>query len=188
MKDEWKKRISEIEKNWDVMSAIEMVDSKRFNDSVEEAEMYLRVMFLILDALIEKNLSKEEETYFSEKIKDYFDNSYQKFSQNAEYLILTGMMMTRGEWYFEKSYDDAVKMMKKAVEIKPDNIICSSIYYVFEDQDLEVNSKIKFDALSEFFAEEANKRWLEDKGLLGEYILGIFENVFVELKIHLGFQ
>lgn len=182
MNNEWKNQIIQFENSGDIKSAIELV-CQTANNSPEEVELYLRTMFMMLDFLVEGHHSEEKNHYFSKKLKSYFDDSYEKFSENAEYLAFTGMMITKAEWYFDKSFDDGIKMIKKAVEIEPHNICYQCLYYIFEDQRPEVNPKVKFKVLGRFFAEESNKKWLESKGLLGVYTLGIFENVYDELLI-----
>lgn len=181
MENEWKNQIAEFENSGDIKSAIELV-CQTADNSPEKVELYLRTMFIVLDFLVEGHYSKDEHLYFSKKLKSYFEDSYEKFYENAEYLAFTGMMITKAEWYFEKSFDDGIKMIKKAIEVQPHNICYESLYYIFEDQRLEVNTEIKYKMLSRFFAEESNKKWLENKGLLGAYTLGIFENVYDELQ------
>lgn len=182
MEKEWKNQITEFENSNDIKSAIKLLDCQIANNSLDKVELYLRTMFMVLDFLVEGHYSKDEYLYFSKKLKSYFDDSYKKFYKNAEYLAFAGMMITRAEWYFDKSFDDGIKMIKKAIEIEPYNICYESLYHIFEDQRLEVNTEIKFKVLSSFFAQESNKKWLEGKGLLGAYILGIFENVYAELQ------
>lgn len=176
----WKDEISAIEGKNDWKSAIELLERVKEN----HRDLYLRVIFLLLDFVVEGQYTKEEHDYAASKLKDFFDKANEKFSEDAEFLFFSGILIYIGEWYFGMdSVSPATAMLQKAMETEPQNSLYKWGYYSRIDQRPEQNTSLKLQ-LSEqlLFKEPQLINFLGDKGLLGQYVLGTLEGTYEELK------
>lgn len=174
------KEISSLEQKNDWKSAIQLLD--RFE--LDEPEIYLRVIFLLLDLLVEGQYTQEEHDYAAKKLRYFFDKSNEKFSEDAEFLFFSGIMVYLAEWYFGMdSVEPAAAMLKKAMRMRPDQCVFKWGYYSSIDQRLEKNTELKLQLSKQLlFKEPATLDWLKSKGLLGKYILGTLEGTYEGLK------
>ena len=174
------KEISSLEQKNDWKLAIRLFN--RYES--DEPEIYLRVMFLLLDLLVEGQYTQEEHDYAAKKLKYFFDKSNEKFSESPEFLFFSGIMVYIAEWYFGMdSVEPATEMLEKAMKMRPDQCVFKWGYYSSIDQRLEKNTELKL-RISEqlLFKEPATLEWLKSKGLLGEYVLGTLEGTYESLK------
>lgn len=176
----WESEIVSIEHRDDWKSAIELLKGQSFDNP----EIYLRVMFLLLDLVVEGQYTKEEHDHAAKELRKVFDASNQKFSNIPEFLFFAGIMIYIGEWYFGMdSVDAATDMLQNAMQMEPDNTLYRWGYYSTIDQRLEWNTNLKLQ-LSEqlLFEETARLDWLKSKGALGNYIVGTLEETYEALK------
>lgn len=177
MDELWESQIQQAERTFDLKLAInllgEMVDQHR-----DRAELHLRVIFMLLDFLVDGIYSFKEGEIIAKKLRQYYNDSYKKYLNNPEYLAFTGMMITKSDWYFEKTFDDGIRMIKKAVDLVPANVTYKALYFILQDQRPEKNAELKTEILECFFSNELNVKNLEKKGLIGRYVLGLFESVY----------
>jgi hypothetical protein len=176
----WKDEITAIEQKNDWRAAIELLKK---NDENHE-ELYLRVLFLLLDFVVEGQYTREEHDHAAEKLKYFFDKANKSFSNNPEFLFFAGIMIYIGEWYF--GMDDVEPgnfMLERAMYLEPNNTLFKWGYYSRIDQRPEQNTDLKLQLSKQLLFEEPQKiSWLKDKGLLGEYVLGTLEWVYEDLK------
>jgi len=162
------------------MSAVQLLEKH----NGDHPELYLRVMFLLLDFVVEGQYTQEEHDYAAKKLREIFDTSYEKFSDNPEFLFFTGIMAYIGEWYFGMdSVEPATLMLEKAMHMESGNTLYKWGYYSRIDQRPEQNTDIKLQLSEQLLFKEASKLdWLKSKGLLGKYVFGTLEGTFEDLK------
>jgi len=168
-----------IEKKNDWEGAIQLLD----NGNDHELDIHLRVMFLLIDFLVEGQNTKKEQDYAAIKLIEFFEKSTRKFQKKAEFLFFTGIMAYMGEWYFGMdSVDPAAAMLKGAMDIDSNNTLYKWGYYSRIDQRLEENTDLKIQ-LSEklMFKENSRIDFLKRKGLLGKYVLGTLQGSYEDL-------
>jgi tetratricopeptide (TPR) repeat protein len=173
------KEISAIEHTNDWKAGIQLVGRVKGT----EPQIYLRVMFLLLDLLVEGKYSQDEHDFAAMNLKDIFDRSAKKFSENSEFLFFAGVMAYIAEWYFGMdNVAQATAMLEKAMTMDPNNLLYKWGYYSRVDQRAEQNTDLKLQ-LSEklLFRETATLNWLKSRGLLGKYVLGTIEGTYDRL-------
>jgi len=169
----WKEQLFEIESHfchheqWSWKSAIEL--SKRLVEKYpNNVEVYVRVIYLIHNILVEENYTNDEHDEMAELLKEYFDKSYILFSENAEYLFFIGKILHIAEWYFGLEDDKlALEMQKKAMDKEPDNILYEWAYRLSCSGDI-INGYLA-NQLIEHDKEKVS--WLRSKGFSGCYVL-----------------
>ncbi len=132
------------------------------------------------DFTVEGQYTLEEHDLAAKELKENFVTSQEKYSNDAEFLFFTGIMVYIGEWYFGlDSVDSATSMLEKAMTIEPDNLLFKWGYYSRIDQRAEQNTALKLQLAEELLFNEPTKlAWLKSKGLLGTYVLGTLEDTY----------
>jgi hypothetical protein len=177
----WENEMVSIEQMNDWKAAIHLVDGI----DEDEPSVYLRAMFLLLDLLVEGQYGEEEHDYAAKKLKEIFDESNRKFSNNAEFLFFSGIMAYVGEWYFGmESVEPATSMLENAMNTEPNNTLYKWGYYSRIDQRPERNTDLKLQLSEQLLFKETSKLdWLKRKGLLGKYVLGTLEGTYEDIKL-----
>lgn len=170
----WKEQLSEIESHFgyhekrDWKPAIELVENlvERYPQDVE---VYVRTIYLIHNILVEEDYPRNLHDEMADLLKQYFNESYSMFSENAEYLFFIGYILHIAEWYF--GLDDtelAMEMQKKAMDKEPGNLLYEWAYRHSCSGDIAqgylANQLIEH--------EKGKIDWLKSKGFPGSYILG----------------
>lgn len=176
----WENEIASIEHSNDWRLAIELLKKQNFDNP----EIYLRVMFLLLDLVVEGQYTQEEHDYAAKNLREIFNESNQKFSNIPEFLFFTGIMIYIGEWYFGMdSVDSATDMLSNAMRMEPDNILYKWGYYSTIDQRPEQNTELKLQLSEKLLFKETTKlNWLKSKGILGRYVIGTLEGTYEAVK------
>jgi len=158
--------------------------AKRWGDAVtflqesialypDDVELYVKGIYLLLNLLLEEDYSacNLEHDNLAALLKKYFDDSYEKFKGNAEYLFFVGYFSGLAEWYFgQEDLSLSHQMLKKATEIEPDNPLYHWAYkFVIGDE--EARELCKQSA-----SNMASMSWLESKGSPGQYLTGIIRS------------
>lgn len=156
----------ENQKDWD--AAINTMQ-KVLKEKPPEAEAYVRAIYLLLHILLEEDYEKQKHDTIANLLKQYFDESYLKFSESAEYLFFIGYFIALAEWYFgQDNLQLADQMKERACAIEPDNIL-------FE-WSLRFS---KSDPVADYLADQLLKydtpriEWLRSKGAPGLYLLDV---------------
>lgn len=169
-----------IEQQRNYIEAIAFVE----NNKALELDAYLRILFLLLDFLVDGQYTDEEHDFVSLKLKDIYIEAKEKFSCNREFLFFTALMIYIAEWYFGiENLDEATNMLKQASEDKPKVILYDWGYNSIPDQRVEINTKVKYLLSQKILEENSTIKYLEEKGLLGRYIIGIIQNTYNLTKI-----
>lgn len=124
--------------------------------------------------MVEGLTTTDEHDLLATLLKNYFDDSIKKFSENTEYLFFIGKILYIAEWYF--GLDDdlkpmemrlAFKMQKKAFEKEPHNILFEWAY-IFSKGDKPQAFLLADQLLHHDIYYLA---WLKRKGFAGHYVL-----------------
>lgn len=168
-----------LEQERDVYGILDFIE----NDGNQNLDNYLRVLFVLLDFLVDGQYVQEQHDFFSMKIKEIFNDAKLKYSHNYDFLFFAGIMIYIAEWYFGfENIDEAKKMLEDAMKSNPENIIYTWGYYAIVDQSFEANVKLKRQLSKQILKDNSTLEWLHDKGLLGEYVLGIIQSTYEATK------
>lgn len=169
-----------IEQQRDLNKAIQYLKE---NDE-KNLDTYLRVIFMLLDFLVDGQYTEDKHDFISLEIKKIFEEAKSKYSDKSEFLFFSGIMIYIAEWYFgTETLDEATTMLKKAMDSEPENILYKWGYYSITDQRAEINTETKFFLSKEILEKDSLLKWIENKGLLGEYLKGIIEGTYETTKI-----
>ena len=140
---------------------------------------------MLHNILLEEDYQESEHNHIAELLKKYFDESYQKFSENSEYLFFVGKILYIAEWYF--GVDDdlkvleeklAFKMQKKAFEKESKNPLYEWAYVFSKDEKLRA-----FDLSKQILYDKYNQLdWLKSKGFAGKYLIESIEYCYENYK------
>ena len=174
----WKEQLSEIESHFGFHEQRDWTPDLEFICNLVEkypdnVEVSVRTIYAIHNILLEEDYPIEKSDKWTELLQKYFNESYHKFSENAEYLFFVGKILYIAEWYF--GLDDdlkpiterlAFKMQKKAMDKEPDNILYEWAYrFSLWDN----TAGYLANQIIEHEKEKIN--WLKSKGFPGDYIL-----------------
>jgi len=168
----WKEKLKYLEsiEEWDI--AIEFMQ-KIVRDYPEDMDVYLSVIYLLMNLIVEEDYDSKKHDYYAALLKEYFDISYDKFSENSEYLFYVGRIACMSEWYFDIEIDDASSMISKAATVDPSNLVYQWTHFSklsrVDPHQKEVIQYAKL-VLQE---DSPIKKELMSKGSRGEYILGM---------------
>lgn len=175
----WDKVITEFEQKNDWKGAIQFLEK----EEKKELDVYSRVIFILLDFLVDGQYTQEEHDFIAQKIKQIFSDASLKFLNNTEFLFFSGIMIYIAEWYFGmNSLKEATTMLEKAAQREPENILYKWGYYSRIDQRTEVNTEMKRQLSEQLLKDSSTIDWLKSKGLLGEYVLGTLKGTYEAFK------
>ena len=172
----WKAQLEryEQEKKW---SAAMALVQQTIRENPDNAEAYVRAIYLLHYISIGPESSEVLYEEAAALLKHYFDESREKFADDAEYLFFTGKMLYIAEWLFGLDDDDkpiekrlAFQMQKKAAEKEPDNLLfewacCFSLNY----------KSAGYLASQILLHHTDSIAWLQSKGFAGRYMLSALE-------------
>lgn len=172
----WKEHLTNLEYSKDYKLAIEHIQSV-IKDNPDDVEAYIRGIYLLHHILVEEDYSELEHDFLATLLKSYFDISYVKFSNNAEYLFFIGKILYIAEWYFGVDDDfksteekQAFQMQKMAYEKGKDNVLYEWAYR------FSLGEKLASHLAEQILSQDKSKlEWLKSKGFPGEYILEALE-------------
>jgi hypothetical protein len=171
----WKIQLEEYEKSKDWKSAIKLMQ-KIVPDNSKNVEIYVRVIYLLHSFLLEGDYSESEQDFIASSLKHCFDESYRRFSENAEYLFFIGKILYVAEWYFGIDDDfkpveekHAFQMQKKAFEKEPENGLFEWAYR------FSLNDGSSGGLAKQVLQDKTIIDWLKAKGFAGESILESLE-------------
>jgi hypothetical protein len=170
----WKSYLKKLEseKKWD--DAIEFMEGI-IKENSNNMDAYIFMNFLLVNLIIEEYYDKSKEDRYRTLAKWYFDESYEKFSNNPEYLYITGKTAVMGEWLFGLEQKDYEEMIEKASQLDPNNILYKENYYYNLKKKDPKNPKLLAYAKMILSENSPIQQQLRDKGSAGEYILGLKE-------------
>lgn len=164
----WKEVLKKLEREqfWD--EAIEYMQ-KIIDQYPNDLDAYLAINYLIMNILVEEDYDETKHDYYASLLKQYFDESWEKFSNNAEYLFFIGYISVMSPWYFGLDWEDPEKLLMKSFDIDNLNILYKWVIYSkksFHD----FNKKKEYAKLI-LKDNSPIKIKLKEKGSLGDRIL-----------------
>ena len=168
----WKEKLKYLEsiQEWDI--AIEFMQ-KIVKDYPEDVDVYLSVIYLLMNLLVEEDYDIKKHDYYAILLKEYYDISYDKFAENSEYLYYVGRIACMSEWYFDIELDDACSMLLKAATIDPSNLVYKWTHFSKLSRVDPLQKEVIQYAKLVLQENSPIRRELLAKGSLGEYILGM---------------
>ena len=164
----WKKQLLALEqhKEWDF--AIEYMQSV-ITEHANDVDAYLSMCYLLMNLLVEEEYDESKHDYYTDLCKKYFQESYARFHEDAEYLFFIAEIAYMSEWYFDITVEDADKMRYKAMNLDPNN----SVYTWYNYMHLNKNDPNDFKKLKNYvlmiLSEDSPiKSVLNPKGSLGK--------------------
>ncbi|NDK57360.1 hypothetical protein [Pontibacter fetidus] len=186
----WKEKLAEIECHFghhekrDWRPTIELVQRFRM-EQLSNVELRIRIIYLLHNILVEEEYTQEEHDLIASLLKLEFAESYQKFSDNSEYLFFIGKILYVAEWYFgidddTKPLEDkfAFKMQKKAFEKEPHNKLYEWAF-LFSKNDKEKSFLLAKQLL---YSDASWLNWLKVKGFPGLYIIEALKYCYENYK------
>lgn len=136
----WKEhlRTFETQKSWN--QAINFMEQV-VKDNPDDVDVYIYIIFLLMNILVEEMFDISKHDYYAFLLKEYFDLSYGKFSDNARYLFCVGITVAMAEWYVDFDVKDYKDMLHKALQLEPNNLMYKSGYYLGLDRSIPANQK-----------------------------------------------
>ena len=171
----WKYVLKKLEetKQWD--EAIEFME-EIIRNHPNDHTAYLSMMYLLINLLVEEQFDRSKHDYYQNLSIKYFQESYQKFSNNAEYLFFTGIMAHMAEWYFDIEIENAIEMIVQAAKKEPKNSLYRWGFYSYPDMTNTVNRKLGVSYAKNVIAENSiYMERLKSLGSLGRYVLEIIK-------------
>jgi len=170
----WKEKLKYLESIEDWDSAIELMQ-KVIAEHPNDIDAAIRMNYLLMNLLVEEQHDESKHGYYEQLTKKYFLESYQRFSDNPEYLFFTGITACMSEWYFGIEIEQAEEMIQKAMQQEPQNILYQWAHYGFLDVYKNENEKKLAIPYAKIVLEENSplKKILETKGAIGSYLLDI---------------
>lgn len=172
----WKDSLEKLErhKQWD--AAIEYMEHV-IADNQSDMEAYLSITYVLMNLLAEEDYDVTKHDYYAMLAKKYFDESYEKFSNNPEYLFYIARIAAMSEWYFDIEPEDIEKMLQKAAALDPKNPLYQWSSYSNLEKDYLQNKHLLI-TYSQLILQNNSpiKMYLESKGSLGRYIWNMMEH------------
>lgn len=170
----WKESLFKFEQNKDWKSAINLLQ-ETINQNNSCVDAYLSINYLLMNLLVEEQYNFNEHDYYAELLKKYFLESYTKFSNNPEYLFYIGQIACISEWYFGIEIEEVQKIMKKALELEPDNILYKWAEYSDLDMRKSCNKEKMIKYAKQTLSNSIVRKELKSKGALGKYLWNSLE-------------
>lgn len=164
-----------IEREKNVNQAIDFLNDKER----QNLDYYLRILFVLLDFLVEEQYTEEQYEFYSKKINEIFFQTKLEYFDNEEFLFFMGIMICMGDYIFGfDSFDEGTTMLEVAMKAKPDNPVFKWGAYVITDQRIDINTELKHHLSMQVLNNSQMVDWLQTKGLLGKYVLGMIQSTY----------
>jgi hypothetical protein len=168
----WKEKLRNLEKEHQWDHAIEFMQNV-IKENPDSMDAYICMNYLLMNLLGEEDYDESKLNYYSKLTKRYFDESYKKFSDNPEYLYITGKTGVMGPWFFGIDITDCEEMIAKANQLDPDNLVYKENYYWDLRTKEPTNPKLIKYCTIILSADSIVEKQLKDKGAVGKYLLSL---------------
>lgn len=172
----WRIELAKLEhkKDWDnaIAYMIHIVSENKNN-----MDVYVAMIYLLMNLLVEEEYDTTRHDYYAQLLKQYFDESYAKFSNDPAYLFYVGRIACMSEWYLGITLDDTEKMLNRAMILDPANPIYQWTRYADMTKNY-VENRDQIIAYSALILQDNSplEKELRAKGALGEYIWSMMKH------------
>ena len=183
----WKQQVQLLEQEASFDIAIFLLE-KIVKNNPNDVDAYIFLLFRLREMWLEGdvywcNISKDslrdiKREYYDSKFESYmaaahrhFEESYDRFSTNPEYVYYVAQILGHIAWYFGASDDLQTNLEKEALRMHYNTIIKEMEYY----EDLyyrEPNNVEVIQYATTIINDPAIQKQLATKGAAGEYVLG----------------
>lgn len=172
----WKKKLIEIENRLDWKAGVELF----FGERKKSPELFYRVLFLLIDFLVEGRYSDEEHDEAAAQLKTIYGLVPKDYLVDPEYLFFMGITIHLAEWYFGyEGCEEAEDMLDRASKLEPENTLFQWGYIEWKNSRPEVNTPLKISLSKRLLFQNGDaSNWLNSKGYIGRYVLGLLESQF----------
>ena len=187
----WKKHLQDLEqsKSWD--AAIGFME-KFIHENPDNMEAYLFLNYLLANMISEEQnwgiADENRRNYVVDLLIKYIDESYEKFSNNPEYLFYTAKICGYVDWYLSWYLGDKNRdykaMFEKAIELAPDNLFYKQVYlqHIWGSTPMKKPCDIDF-AKRVLEKDPSIKKIFDEKGALGK---AVWSNLECSSRVVLG--
>ena len=173
------KQLLQIENELDIDMAIDYIE----NNHKKDMNDYIRVLFLLMDFLVNGQCTENKHDFVADKTKKIFLEANSKYFHNQKYLFYIGFVASMSEWYFDIKWSEVEFMLKEAVCLEPKNLLYQWGYNSIIDQRIEVNTKIKYLLSKQILEDKTLIKNIRKNGLLGKYLEGFIQNEYELTKV-----
>jgi len=165
----WKEQLRELEKakKWD--EAIKFMQGV-IKEHPNDKDTYIFMNYLLMNLLGEEDYDDSKEATYMNLAKWYFDESYAKYSEDPEFLYITGKTAVMGPWFFGIDQEDHENMIKKAHKLESNNPLYNEHYYYKLEREDPIHSELIAFAKLVLSENSSIEEQLETKGAVGEYL------------------
>ena len=117
----WREEFFDLERKKDWENAIIFIE-KVIAERKDEIDPYLYIQFLLMNILINEYFDEKNYENYIFLLRKYFNEGYQKFSENAEFLFYSAYIATFYQDYYGEDFLTG-DMFEKAIKIEPLNLI-----------------------------------------------------------------
>jgi hypothetical protein len=169
---DWKETLQSLErqKRWD--ESIQFMQYVIENNQ-DDKDAYIFMNYLLMNLLGEEMYDRSQFDYYAKLTKWYFNKSFAKYSEDAEFLYITGKTAVMGEWHFGIDRKDYEAMLDKAIRLDPENLVYNEYYYWDLSKENPKHSDFVAYLRAVLDENSAIAKQLNNKGAVGEYLLGM---------------
>lgn len=159
------------EKRLDCVGLIRYFDAERKSHQ-PSLELYARVVFILLDNLVEGTDAIELVKQYESKLIEYYSEASALYGDRLEFQFLFGFIISKGEWYFGIiDFNDVILMQNRPFHMEPDNKL-----YKWLSFNLDTRNPDSQRVAQQLITERPEQFvWLDSLGVLGSYIINIIE-------------
>lgn len=167
----WKEKLKILDqkKEWD--AAIEFMEHV-IEQNPDDMDVYIALNYFFMNLITEEDYSNSKFHDYTNLARHYFDESYERFSENAEYLFFSAATMAIADWYMDIGMDRVHEMFKRALSLEPNNLLyqwgVAGIGLKYPD-----NIKAGNVCAKKVLENSSIVAFLKSKGAMGEYLLTI---------------
>ena len=167
---EWKESLRKLERNkqWD--EAIEFMQAV-IDQNHDDMDAYIAMNYLLMNLIIEEEWNNSNHSYYVEQLQKYIDESYDKFSYNAEYLYYMSQIISVSDCFIDASDYNTKNMSVVALKLDPLNPIYKWDYH-YGISEKNPKDKELLAYINNVLDENSFiQKTLNSKGAIGEYFL-----------------
>ena len=176
----WKESLRELVAKKDWRTAMEyilqIVNSKEYDDT---PDAYLNALYVFEAIPMQPDVNGFDVVSITaqKEIYDVYIEGKSIFYANADFLFWSGWLATWCEWLFKMELEEARMQMLNAYNLCPEN----KLFALGLISGIDSNADIAYkECIRTIMSDNATVSYIRDKGVVGDYMLMIFEGVITE--------